>query len=382
MLMAGAGLSLLGSGLAGCGPDDGGSAASAQNNTAGAASGPTPATPPATGTGSAPAPAARIRYDVASEEGLAMLKTYAAAVAAMMARPEGDPLNWEFQWYSHWVRGQADAAGKTSEMARIYGNVPSAARTLAQKMWDGCQAHGPGEDEDFFLPWHRMYVFAFENIIRAISGDASFTLPYWDYTDPSEFAIPPQFRQANDPTWGPLYRSARNPGVNTGQPISDANTLNLSILSEAGYSANGGDAGFCAGLDNGLHGAVHVSVGDPTNGMGAIPWAANDPIFWLHHCNIDRIWASWNAAGHANPTDSAFLSKPFPFADPSGAKSTTWSPISWISPRWATGTTFWRGAFSSPQRRFNPHRPRRLPPRRPPSSNRRRQLARQPPRWR
>jgi len=152
MLMAGAGLGLLGSGLAGCGPDDGGSSASAQNNSGSTTSGPAPSTPPATGTGASPAPAARIRYDVASEQGLAMLKTYAAAVAAMMARPEGDPLNWEFQWYSHWVRGELDSSGKTSEMARIYGNVPSAARTLAQKMWDGCQAHGPSEDEDFFLP--------------------------------------------------------------------------------------------------------------------------------------------------------------------------------------------------------------------------------------
>jgi hypothetical protein len=229
-------------------------------------------------------------------------------------------LNWEFQWYSHWVRGDLDASGKTSEMARIYGSTASAARTLAQKMWDGCQAHGANEDEDFFLPWHRMFVFAFENIIRAVSGDAAFTLPYWDYTDAAAFAIPAQFRLADDPTWGPLYRSARNPGVNAGQPIADDSSLNLSILSEDSYSANGGDAGFCQGLDNGLHGAVHVAVGDSTNGMGVVPWAANDPIFWLHHCNIDRIWASWNAAGHANPSDASFLNKPFPFADPMGAE--------------------------------------------------------------
>ena len=317
LLLGGAGLGLIGVGLASCGPQDGGSTANAEGGAGGSVTG--PAALPETGA-APPAPVARIRYDVASDEGQAMLKLYASAVAAMMARPEGDPLNWSFQWYSDWVRGELDASGKTSEMARIYGNIPSAARTLAQKMWDGCQAHGPNEDEDFFLPWHRMYVFAFENIIRAVSGDAAFTLPYWDYTDASEFAIPPQFRLANDPVWGSLYRSARNPGVNAGQPISDADTLNLAILSETSYSSNGGDAGFCAGLDNGLHGAVHVSVGDATNGMGVVPWAANDPLFWLHHCNIDRIWATWNAAGHANPSDPAFLGKPFPFADPNGAE--------------------------------------------------------------
>jgi hypothetical protein len=313
LLLSGVGMAAISPILSACG-DTGGSVANAQNNEGeGNVTGPAP--PPPGGGGE---PAARVRYDVASEQGQAMLQIYAGAVAAMMARPEGDPLNWEFQWYSHWVRGAQDSSGKTSEMARIYGSTPSAARNLAQKMWDGCQAHGANEDEDFFLPWHRMSVWAFENIIRAVSGNASFTLPYWDYTNPGEFAIPPQFRMPNDATYGALYRPDRNAGVNAGQPIADADTLNLSILSEQSYSANGADAGFCEGLDNGLHGAVHVSVGNGVNGMGVVPWAANDPIFWLHHCNIDRIWASWNAVGNANPTDPAFLNKPFPFADPTG----------------------------------------------------------------
>jgi tyrosinase len=30
-----------------------------------------------------------------------------------------------------------------------------------------------------------------------------------------------------------------------------------------------------------------------------------DPIFWLHHCNIDRIWDRWNRLGRAN-TSNAF----------------------------------------------------------------------------
>jgi tyrosinase len=57
--------------------------------------------------------------------------------------------------------------------------------------------------------------------------------------------------------------------------------------------------------------------------MGQIPWAANDPIFWVHHCNIDRIWASWNNAGHANPATSAWLNKTFVFAGPDG-KGVKW----------------------------------------------------------
>jgi tyrosinase len=38
--------------------------------------------------------------------------------------------------------------------------------------------------------------------------------------------------------------------------------------------------------------------------------AALDPIFYLHHCNIDRMWAAWNANGNNNPTDADWLNGP------------------------------------------------------------------------
>jgi tyrosinase len=65
-------------------------------------------------------------------------------------------------------------------------------------------------------------------------------------------------------------------------------------MTEPNYSS------FCSQLDGNLHGNIHVYTGDGTN-MGRVPTAAMDPIFWLHHCNIDRIWASWNASGGQNP---------------------------------------------------------------------------------
>jgi hypothetical protein len=185
-------------------------------------------------------------------------------------------------------------------------------------MWDGCQAHADNEDENFFLPWHRLFLMAFENIIRALTGQAAFTLPYWNYLDPAEAAIPAEFRMANDGTWGALYSPDRNASVNAGAPIGAPSDLTPEVLSEASYSPVGADQGFCANLDLGLHSTVHVGVGDASHGMGLIPGAANDPLFWLHHCNIDRLWASWNAAGNANPCDDAFIGKPFPFADANG----------------------------------------------------------------
>lgn len=49
--------------------------------------------------------------------------------------------------------------------------------------------------------------------------------------------------------------------------------------------------------------------------------AALDPIFWLHHCNIDRLWNHWLAqgGGRANPNESAWLDESWTFADETGA---------------------------------------------------------------
>lgn len=254
----------------------------------------------------------RVRHNAYSTEGKAMLQKYKDAVARMMntsVTPEQSPLAWTFQWYTHWC-----GPGKASELNRIYPS-PSPQRTLADEMWNTCQAHGPGEREDFFLPWHRMFVYYFEEIIREKSSDPSFTLPYWNYSNAAQGAIPPEFAV----TSSPLYRANRNPGVNTGAKIPPS-YVTLGALTQQTYSANGASQGFCATLDFGIHGNVHVWVGDSTN-MGSVPWAARDPIFWMHHCNIDRLWASWNRGNCKNPTqDSSWMDKQFVFADIHGTK--------------------------------------------------------------
>ena len=39
--------------------------------------------------------------------------------------------------------------------------------------------------------------------------------------------------------------------------------------------------------------------------------AALDPIFWLHHCNIDRLWEVWRGmSGHENPTTDNWTGGP------------------------------------------------------------------------
>jgi tyrosinase len=238
----------------------------------------------------------RIRYECRTPQGVAMLAIYATGVQAMQNLPAGDPRSWVFQWYTHEVRGD------TTKDAAIHQTYPNAAdpnRALAEAMWNTCQAHNPGDDEDFFLPWHRCFVLYFELIIAEFSGHPEFTLPYWNYSTDVQTdrgVIPPQFTLQNDPVFGSLYDDLRNPGVNQGTPIqntavgqqieqSGADPLSLDALTDTTYGTNGADAGFNSDLDNGLHGNVHVMVGGQQN-MGVIPYAARDPIFWMHHCNI------------------------------------------------------------------------------------------------
>lgn len=232
-----------------------------------------------------------------------------------------NPTSWTFQWYIHSPPGTRDAA-----LTQVFGTDRTGPRfLLAQKSWKTCQAHFGGI-ETSFLPWHRMYVLLLEKIIATLTSKADFALPYWDYTAPQSSSLPFRFQTGsmNDPVYGTLYQANRNVAggsfvdVNAGAPIAQAippGSLNLDAMKETNY------ANFNQTLDTGLHGLVHGLVGNLTN-MGVVPTAANDPIFWMHHCNIDRIWAGWNAAGRSNPTDTAWLNRSFVFSNNVGDEVT------------------------------------------------------------
>jgi tyrosinase len=47
-----------------------------------------------------------------------------------------------------------------------------------------------------------------------------------------------------------------------------------------------------------------------------------DPIFWLHHANVDRLWNVWLAlgGGRINPAEGAWLDQVFTFRDENGGE--------------------------------------------------------------
>ncbi|MCE7027071.1 tyrosinase family protein [Jiella avicenniae] len=263
----------------------------------------------------------RVRHDARTAEGKEMLKTYARAVDLMKRTGAGTPASWTFQWYTHAVSG---SSSKLAELNRIYGSQPSPDRDLANRVWSTCQAHGSGTWEPNFLPWHRALILFFEDTIRRVAEDDGFTLPYWNYTE--DASIPAEFRRPNDPAFASLYQANRNPGINDGLPLTrvkgglPGQLLSLAVMDERQYYAGpqGAPQGFNERIDNDLHGFIHVNTGGTEN-MGSVPFAAQDPVFWIHHCNIDRIWAGWNAEGGRNPTGRQWASEQIHvFADATG----------------------------------------------------------------
>lgn len=212
----------------------------------------------------------------------------------------------------------------------------------------------------FFLPWHRLYLYYFERIVRAavqsvdeVSDEtkAAWALPYWNYErDEQSRSLPPAFRAptlAGTTDANPLFITQRKPGRNAGTPLafndvrSDlARQPQAFALPDREPEGFGGPAvgpshlgevdGAAPGpLEIAPHGAVHVQVGgssrqgDPEDGyMSLFETAGLDPIFWLHHCNIDRLWEVWLGEddGHENPAPgTAFRTQTFHFHDETAA---------------------------------------------------------------
>jgi tyrosinase len=89
-----------------------------------------------------------------------------------------------------------------------------------------------------------------------------------------------------------------------------------SILAQSDFST------FRTMLERSPHSNAHNIVG-ATNGHMLSGMSPLDPIFWLHHCNVDRVWAQWQRppGKHITPTLDKIYSGQF--VDASGKELTT-----------------------------------------------------------
>jgi tyrosinase len=246
-----------------------------------------------------------------------VLNSYRKAITAMLELPPTDPRNWYRLAFIH-------------TLDCPHGN------------W-------------WFLPWHRGYIGWFEQICRQLSGDPTFALPYWDWTAtpslPAPFGDDSVLNPSNpayidslqtfsnkfaDPVTA-MYRNftpaqqaklqlraggedaptymaqitSTDPNAQeffTGSDTRQSDfgdgfpqTVSLDTIHSAlaptsfsdfaslpapNHSGSGQSKGV---LESQPHDNVHGAVG----GLMSAFLSPIDPIFYMHHSNIDRLWDVW-----------------------------------------------------------------------------------------
>ncbi|KAI3781696.1 hypothetical protein L2E82_11718 [Cichorium intybus] len=202
-----------------------------------------------------------------------------------------------------------------------------------------------------FFPFHRWYLYFFERILGDLIEDKTFGLPYWNWDNPAGMEIPTVFEEGGKSN--PLFTSYRN--VNHLRPAIidldyqmeernhsplDQIRINLCIMNRQ-MKRNASDAAsffggkYVAGsnpifrgdpsvgsIEAGCHTAIHRWVGDPrtpnNEDLGNFYSAGYDPLFYVHHANVDRMWTLWKGLGgegRKEPTDKNWEDASYVFYD-------------------------------------------------------------------
>ena len=182
-----------------------------------------------------------------------------------------------------------------------------------------------------FLPWHRLMLRALEQLLAQVLNQPAFGLPYWDWA--ADGQLPPAQR-LTAPVWanncmgsaavapGPFTLAAfpvRLAANATGQLVQTNRALQrnravgvpglpnpplptrartAAALPVTPYDTPPWNASSTSSFrnrvegfepPNQLHNLVHIWVGGDM-----LPSSSpNDPVFYLNHCNVDRIWERW-----------------------------------------------------------------------------------------
>ncbi|NEP49699.1 MAG: tyrosinase family protein [Moorea sp. SIO3C2] len=337
-----------------------------------------------------------IRYSATSPQGKENLKSLKKALNIMRDMDCTDPRSWYYQGAIHWVPTKLESTsgilfenplcpdyseffdqdptkyvidamtnnGTIKAITSIRNNITTNVSSKLLASWDNCthvtnQAGVPSNIH--FLPWHRLYLHHFEKIVRDLSEDPNFSLPYWDYISYYDWKVPDrQRRKMPEEFYNPkeeydpnhagnsLYESGRACDLNMGKPISykfarddlrnAVEDLNRQSIFED----------FSMAIEQAPHNGMHKYIGggemepdeadncnifnriynrdlkdDQTPQLGlmrSIPSAGFDPIFWLHHANIDRLWAQWTNKKYIYvlPEELQKVSWPYQFFEPDG----------------------------------------------------------------
>lgn len=285
------------------------------------------------------------RYDVTSEMGQKMLASYQKGIQKMLALPASHPHNWfryafiHFMdcphgnwWFYVWHRGYI---GYLEETIRLYSEDP----TFTLPYWDWTEL--PRIPETMFADVLTPTNAAYAPFARDLDTFTTFIQPslkaYWDTLNPGQLAQQNARGYTtfdllwNDVTGGDnpnnasfaatekaRYLTVDNPDLDA----ATAATCEASVIEagleptdfyneEISLSFTSSRTPTHTTMPNGstafsiLEGQPHNTVHNYIGGVG--PWDPGpygnmtnflspvDPIFFLHHANMDRLWAEWTA---------------------------------------------------------------------------------------
>lgn len=153
--------------------------------------------------------------------------------------------------------------------------------------------------KDVFMAWHRYQMFQMEQNMQDINPNI--TIPYWDWTEKNYLGLPPgQAPAANDDLFGDDFMGSFNSAWSLGRTFNangnqifptqtDVNVAQARVITDFIDPLPEWRL-YSDGIESDV---VHFAGHGWTGGDMAGSQSPRDPIFYLHHSNIDRLWQNW-----------------------------------------------------------------------------------------
>lgn len=190
---------------------------------------------------------------------------------------------------------QAMRRFKNSDEYQNIASYHNAYLTLSQNFPCGCE-----HTNRLFTLWHTAYINKFEDGLGRYLEDENLGLPYLDWTDPDGSTAFDWEAYVNSNTWSRGLKFRNRQFSNGPLPAVRSSTFAEQIRASASSWANDVATMHCERNYNifnsrieDIHNTVHLVIGGERGDMSSVSRASFDPIFWLHHNFVEKVFDEW-----------------------------------------------------------------------------------------